>query len=230
VSEAVKSKTSAEGVLADTLDDVTRQLLAWLNKSAPALRFSCEMTEPGDKPCMQVSLLRIRPGAAPSNPSAPLELHLDYLCTVVDGNAPVVQRALGEIAFAALECGTYGVSATESGRLGLVLTARLFRKRNIPRGPRARSGLRTDLRPLGTLSGILLGPGQVTVSGASVWIADKEETQSRTATGQDGRFRLIADAKPGQEILLGVEINARRHVARGVAGGSEIAFLIGMEE
>lgn len=229
MSQGVSSETGVGSAPPGTVDEVTRQLLAWLNAAAPELRYLETLPEPGDTPFVQVSLLRIRPGSAPSNRLAPLELQLDYLCTGSDASAPAVQRAFGEIAFAALASGAYSVSAAESGGLGLLLTARLIRSRMAVRGPRVRSRVRADLRPLASFSGLLLGPGDVALPGAAVRTAGRG-SGAATHTGPDGRFTLAADVGPGEEVVLAVAFNGRQLSARGVAGATETAFLVRMEE
>lgn len=230
MTQAVRSGTDA-GAAAETVDQVTRKLVAWLGTVAPDLPCS-SAPEPGDPPsnapAMRVTLSRIRPGAATANPAAPIELQLDYLCSVMNPASPTVQRALGEIAFAALATGAYGVAEAESGMLGLVLTARLARDRTPERGPPIRERLRPTLRPLDSLSGVLLGPGDIEIANASIWL--RGHATGRSVSGPDGRFTLSVDTGAKRDLALTVEINGKQRTAIGVVQGAETVFRVGMEE
>ena len=212
-----------------TVDQVTERILQWIAGIARDLR--CAQADAGAAPPadLVLSLVSVRPSAAPTSPAGHLELQLEYTCTARDGTDPKVQQALGEIAFAGLESGEYNVAGLTAGQLGLAVSTTLSRPRGIVRGPRVRTGMWPMLRPISHLSGVLLREGGAPVAGAAVRFEGTANPREST-TDVDGRFRLVLPERAASLPALVVTVGSVRQIATAGRRGPETTFVLTLED
>ncbi|WP_431267358.1 hypothetical protein [Dankookia sp. P2] len=213
------AQTRVEEIVQPGVDGITRRLTAW---AEDVVRRTQTGTSP---PAVKLTLVQIHPRAAPAGAHAAFELALDYRCTAIHEQPLDVQRALGEIAFAAMESGICTVAAATPDRLGLILTARLARSRTVPRGPRVQVPLRVRAEPAAILAGRVLGPGLVPLAGVTVSAGSGDRL---TATGPDGRFQFLGTVGLDPSSLV-IEIDGLRQGASVETTGAEITFHVAME-
>lgn len=202
----------------DSAHDVTQELLDWAREAAPdvpvAARGSADPVADG----IEIRLLNLTPKAAPRMVAPPAVLALDYLVAVRRKDALEEHRVAAELMFAALtrpelEIVAEGSTTAASARLGLpaatgfVVRTHLTRAPKVERAPLVRFPLVAELTGVGRVEGMVLGPADTPIGGATVTLVGLGRT---TRTGPDGRFR-IAGPLPD---TVKVRVNAR-------AGGVE---------
>jgi len=181
------------------LDQRTHELTAWLEGVVPGVAVTVRASgEVESKQGITVQLSRVSPVGRPRNGGAPLELLLRYRVEVRLEDPLAEQRALGEIAFAALAGADYQVEADGIEGPAMAITARLVRMREFTRAPAVRRH-RTNVQPGRVLDGVVLSRAAGPVANALVTIPG---TDRRTYTDRAGRFRFHAIPSEGPEIKL----------------------------
>jgi hypothetical protein len=134
---------------------------------------------------------------------------LDYLVTLRLDDPIAEHQALADLAFAATEDERYEVAGQGAGELcaalglprmaGIVIRTQANRSHVPKRAPLVRAAAVTHLVPLGTVEGVVLGPGDIPVAGATVSLSG---VQRAVRTDGDGRFSFTAPA--GQPARIAV--------------------------
>ena len=200
-----------------TAADVTQELLDWIRAAAGGV--PAAVKAPGDAPAegVDLRLLAMTPQSPPRTVQPPAVLALDYLLTVRRED-PLEEHSLAaELMFAAIGLQDVEVLETPSAaaaasRLGLapaagfVLRTRLSRERERTRAPLVRFPLVARTGGLGQVEGVVLGPGDAPISGATVTLVGLDRM---ARTDPEGRFR-ISGPLPGAG---GVRLRVR---AKGV--------------
>jgi hypothetical protein len=190
---------------------VDSELSDWVAQVLPgvAVRHS-EPSVPPDSPCVNLYLYRLAsaPTLQRSRGASPA-VTLRYLVTAHGTDAEQTHGMLGKLLFEAMQHPDYVVdldAATEgfwqafglTPRPAFVLDAPL-RIERVPATPRVRHYPRVNTVPAVAFRGILLGPGDVPISGARIALADVNQ---HTRTDDEGRFRFAAvPPKPSRKRL-----------------------------
>ncbi len=125
-------------------DHVARALLEWIGQVVAA---PTRLGAAADFAGIVVTLLRMEPAARPRDATEALVLALQYQLTVQLHDPFAAQRALGELAFAAMVHPDFAFAGAEASTAPtLLLTARLARARHALRAPPVRLPLRAVLR------------------------------------------------------------------------------------
>jgi hypothetical protein len=183
------------------IDQRTSELMAWLAGVVPAVPVTVLASgSAAPKSGIAVRLTRVSPIGRPRNAGTALELLLRYQVEVRLPDALEEQRALGEIAFAALAGSDYQVDADETDGPVVALIAKLSRVRELKRAPLVRK-LRAEVRPGRALGGVVIGPGARPVANALVTIPG---TDQRIYTDRTGRFRFeaVPTGEPGIKLMV----------------------------
>lgn len=211
------------------IDSIDVQLQAWVLSVAADAVVSFAPPSAGDTTDglrVHVYLLNVVPGLTRTNlpaSNAVSELLLRYLVTVAAADPAAAHRALGELAFAALESGDFDVDAEPlppgmwrafglPPQPALLLRVPLRRSRPQPEVPLVRQPLAVETASITALTGRVVGPDDVPLSGATVELPD---LRLRQTTDPSGRFhfptvprseqhRLRIRAR-GREMTLDVE-------------------------
>lgn len=180
-------------------DAVTGEVVAWTRARLPGL--SVEALGAADRAGtegVEVRLLNVASRPEPASPERRVTLALDYLVTVRLADAEAEHRAVGELFFAALDRADVEVVADRSAleacgalglppALGIVLRVAMARERPTRRVQLVREPLVARVVPLGRVEGLVLGPGDVPIAGATVTLIGLDRS---ARTGADGRFEL----------------------------------------
>lgn len=141
-------------------------------------------------------------------------LSVDYLVTWRMPDPIVEADLMSDLAFAlaqdgdGFEIADEADAAEAASRLhigplaGVLVRCELARDRRLPRGPRVRHPAVTRIVPLAEIEGVVLGPGNMPIAGATICIAGETRV---TTTDPRGRFRFAA---PG-EMPLHLRVAAR---------------------
>lgn len=178
--------SSGPASLDETVDQVTRRLIGWLEAMLPgqAVHVVASAVDPG-REGVSIRLRQALPQRRPSEAYAPLALTLVYEIQVRLADPLAEQRALGELAFAALAEPELEIEPDTTS--ALVVRTRLLRARPAPKLARVREPLRADMRVVGALQGVVLGPGDVPLPDVVVAIP---ALGRRSSTDAGGRFRF----------------------------------------
>lgn len=228
MGEAVETATNGVG---ESVDQVTRRLIGWVEAALPGQPVVVVSSTAGAQEGVLVRLCRAVPQRRPAEAQSPLALMLHYEIVVRLADPLAEQRAIGELAFAALseadvEIETEASTAPgEQGPPTLRLRTRLLRGRPQPRQARVREPLRADLRVVGSLQGVVLGPGDLPIPDAVVAIPALGQ---RTGTDAIGRFRFAAVPSGSAPLALAVEAKGVR-VELTTAPGGPVTIRVPLE-
>lgn len=217
------------------IDEIDKELTKWI-KSALG-NVEVRLGPPGqgsDGEFVSLYLLEIQP-ASPSghDGSRFFQLSLHYLITTWAPEPETAHRMLGELAFRAAEHPDFqlGLEPLEAQlwsafgtapRPGFLLRVPLRRQREKPHQDIVRHPLVLRETSLGTMEGVLLGPGEVPVAGACVELVGLGR---KAYTDGHGRFVFSAvPAEPGRKRLR-IRAKGRELAVYAEAGLSE-PFLI----
>lgn len=205
---------SGSASLDDTVDQVTRRLIGWLEAMLPgqAVRVVASGADPRPEG-VSIRLRQAVPQRRPPEAHAPLTLTLVYEIGVRLADPLAEQRVLGELAFAALAEPELEIEPDAASVL--VVRTRLLRARPAPKLARVREPLRTDMRVVGALQGIVLGPGDVPLPDIVVAIP---ALGRRTGTDAGGRFRFAAVPSGTTPLALTVDAKGMRVDLTAVPG------------
>jgi len=208
------------------IHEVDELIEAWVGEVVDAkISFGCP-DEPPDEPGVQIYLLGValRPPLR-ERPLPPLELSLRYLITTWPNSAKDAHRQLGELAFAAMEHDAFEVeleplTAAEWSALhciprpALVVRAPAKRERPAPHAKLVRHPIVVEQSPAVTVSGRVVGPGDVPLSGARVEIpalglATRSDSHGgfafRTVPAEPRTRRFRVNAK-GRQVVLDTDL------------------------
>ena len=196
------------------LDEVDRQLKTWVSSVLAGVAVSMDAPlEPTTGSGVSLYLLRVTkaPPARGGRDRPPLQLTLNYLVTTWSEDAEESHRLLGELAFAALAHAQYEVEIDPAPlavwrafgiapRPSFMLSVRLQREWPAVDTPVVRSAVSVQGSVAATVSGIVVGPGDVPVTGARV---ECPALNRATRTDGKGRFHLAAvPAAPPPQLLV----------------------------
>ncbi|HEX2906975.1 MAG TPA: Pvc16 family protein [Phototrophicaceae bacterium] len=206
------------------IDQVDDFLRAWIKSIVGEINITDDLFSPDNTtPTVSLYLLQVvprLPEQPPGRQRAPLKLTLRYLITTHAPDTAQAHRLLGELAFAAmdtsdLEIDLNPLSLSDWAALQcrpqpcVVLNVLLTQER--PEVP-AKSVLRPKVRqpPPVSLHGVVLGPGDVPLAGATIEIPN---LQYLTRTNNQGQFTIPAmpNPKPGPQQII---VRARGHETR----------------
>jgi hypothetical protein len=196
------------------IDEVDRQLTAWVSSVMTGVAVS--LAAPLDQTTgsgVGLYLLDIAkaPPARAGRGRPPLQLALHYLVTTWSDDPQQSHRLLGELAFAALAHADYEVEIEPAPlavwrafgiapRPSFTLKVRLQREWPASTAPRVRVATTLQATSAATLSGLVVGPGDVPLSGARVECPAIDRV---TRTDGKGRFRLpTVPASPPPQLLV----------------------------
>jgi hypothetical protein len=140
-------------------------------------------------------------------------LALDYLISIRADDPLAEHRLVAELAFAIMDMADYELVADQSAAqaclasglgptAGLVIRSHARRVDDIAQAPLVREPAIMRVAPLGFVDGIVLGPGDLPIPGATVTLGDGDRS---AVTGPDGRFRFASPADAP------VQVAARAH-------------------
>lgn len=205
-----EAATSAMTGMGDSVDQVTRRLVAWIEAALPGQPVTVLASTAEEAPeGVTVRLRRAVPQRRPADALSPLALMLHYVIAVRLADPWAEQRAIGELAFAALTEADFEIETEgdEHQPPALLLRTRLLRGRPLPRQARVREPLRADLRLVGSLQGVVVGPGDLPIPDAVVAIP---AIGQRTGTDALGRFRFAAVPAGSEPLALIVDAKGMR--------------------
>lgn len=203
-------------------DDVTREIVAWVQESLPDLPVRVLASDDVERrPEITVQLANIAPLPGPRSDRAPFVLAIDYLISVRSDDPFAAHRAVGELLFAALRRPDFEIrqglaitAATERQDNhvlpGVLIRAKLARDRVFDQAPLVRRPPVVEVEGVVPLEGIVLGPNDIPVPDAAVEII---ALGASVLTDGQGRFRFAAapgGAKP-------VKLSARKRAAQAYA-------------
>jgi hypothetical protein len=196
------------------IDEVDRALKTWVNSVLTDVAVS--LAAPNEQPAgpgVGLYLLRIAkaPPARVGRGRPPLQLTLSYLVTAWSDEPERSHRLLGELAFAALAHPEYEVEMEPAPlrvwrafgiapRPSFTLSVRLQREWPAVVEPIVRSAVTVQGSVAATVTGQVVGPGDVPLMGARV---ECPALNRVTRTDGKGRFRLIAvPSSPPPQLLV----------------------------
>lgn len=234
-SAAFSAATAAEGGPGDA-GEAGLALQEWLGSIAPGIPVSLAIGPTSDaNRGIAIRLVEVAPRVVPLSPGhRSSAIALDYLVTVGIEDAQQAHAALAEIAFAALDSGSFelvaGRSVAElcaaSGIAlvpGLVLRTELRRDVPVRLAPLVREAPKPSLEPLVQARGRVVGPGNFPIAGALVTIAGSSRC---CTTGPDGRFRFAIPA--GQPATVTARARSRE-VSASLAPETETILTLQLE-
>jgi hypothetical protein len=201
------------------IEQIDRRLKEWAENTLNISGFS--LKPPGDTPSGQgVSFYLLELIEAPPPRSvkrAPLQLSLCYLVTTWAEEPEEAHRLLGELAFAAMGSAEYEaefkpVPAALWAALGVVprpsfvLRVPCRRERPEPVVKRVHLPVVVKAMPMAGLQGVVLGPGDVPLVGATV---ELPALNLSTQADAKGRFRFAAVPGPSSTNRLRVRARGR---------------------
>lgn len=196
------------------IDSIDAQLQTWVQSVAgdALVTFAPPSTEAAGALRVHVYLLNVVPGLTrtnlPSN-NAVSELLLRYLITVDSADPAAAHHLLGELAFAALENTGFEVDADAlppglwrafgiPPQPALLLRVPLQRARPQAPAPLVRQPLAVDTTTITALTGRVVGPDAVPLSGATVELPG---LHLRQTTDPSGRFHFPTVPRSEQHSL-----------------------------
>lgn len=204
-----------------------QRLAAWIGAVAGATPVAVAPREAAPEPGrIEVRLAGIAPRAEPRALDRRVDrLAADYLVTWRLDDPVAEARLHSELAFAlaaeeeGFELAGSPDLAAANTRTGagsaaaLLIRCDLLRARTLARAPRVREPAVTQLIPLASLDGVVLGPDNVPIAGATVCIANDSRM---TTTDSRGRFRFAApDDTPLRLDVRGRDAGATATVTPG---------------
>lgn len=182
------------------IDEADDQMLAWAKRVVPDVPASIAPPPAKDgEPGVRIHLLSLAPvPAARGAKRPPLELALRYLVTTSSANQADAHRWLGVLAFDAMDTTEWKVESDPPDvdvwrafdvppRPAFVVRVPLRLPRNDRQAPLVRKPLVVDMHATTALAGIVTGPEEVPIAGATVEIPS---LQLFATTGDDGAFRF----------------------------------------
>jgi len=187
------------------IDSIDLQLQAWVQSVAADAAIVFAPPSAGDAeeaaPRVHIYLLHVVPGLTRTNlpaSNAVSELLLRYLITVDAADITAAHRLLGELAFAALENADFEVDLEPlppsvwrafgvPPQPSFMLRVPLRRQRPQPEAPLVRQPLAVETSSISALTGRVLGPEDVPLSGATV---ELPSLHLRQTTDPNGRFHF----------------------------------------
>lgn len=197
------------------IDSIDSQLQTWVQSVAADATVSFAPPSAGDvddTPRIHLYLLHIVPGLTRTNlpaSNAVSELVLRYLVTVEAADPTAAHRLLGELAFAALENTDFDVESEPlppsmwrafgtPPQPALLLRVPLQRPRPQPEAPLVRQPLAVETASITALTGRIVGPDDVPLSGATVELPG---LHLRQTTDPNGRFHFPTVPRTEQHSL-----------------------------
>jgi hypothetical protein len=196
-------------------DDVTRELIDWVKDrcpGTPAAALSLADSDPESG--IGIRLIQVSPRMEPRARDRLIRtLALDYLISIRADDPLAEHRLVAELAFAIMDMADYELVADQSAAqaclasglaptAGLVIRSQARRVDDIAQAPLVREPAIMRVAPLGFVDGIVLGPGDLPIPGATVTLGDGDRS---AVTGPDGRFRFASPADAP------VQVAARAH-------------------
>ena len=196
------------------IDEVDRELKMWVSSVLTGVAVSLAAPlEHTTGTGVSLYLLRVTkaPPARSGRGRPPRQLTLHYLVTTWSDDAEESHRLLGELAFAALGHAQYEVEVDPvplavwrafgtAPRPSFTLSVRLQREWPVVDEPIVRSAVSVQGSVTATVTGLVVGPGDVPVMGARV---ECPALNRVTRTDGKGRFRLAAvPAAPPPQFLV----------------------------
>jgi hypothetical protein len=204
------------------IDAVDKRLETWATAILGDDLFTLEPPKAGrDGRGASFYLLELAPAPPPrSNRRAPLQVSLHYLVTTWAETPAAAHALLGKLVFAAMEEADFEVTLTSPPpeawvgwgtppQPSFVLQVPLRKARPEPTPPRVREPLVVQAAPLAAVAGVVLGPGDVPVTGALVTVP---ALGYRTRTDHQGKFRVAAVPAADQRIELRVQAKGAQRV------------------
>jgi hypothetical protein len=200
------------------IDEADRRLSAFIREATGVAGIWLDAPQAGEKrEGVGLYLLELAESPPPRGATpAPLQLQLRYLVTAWSTTVEKEHKLLGDLAFAAL--GREDLSAafrpidpalwTGFGippRAAFLLQVPLRLERKAQRGPPVRE-ITTQFVSSLPLDGIVIGPGDVAIAGASV---ELPKLGLSASTGPDGRFRF---ARVPAEGPMNLRVSAKGEV------------------
>jgi hypothetical protein len=207
---------------------VTTGLMRWIEDRLPGEKVVAESNEGG----VSIHLAGLAPRIVPHHPlRKSAVLALDYLIAARQSDPLEAHRAVGELAFAALDHDEYQLvgdaSVAEiSQRLGMapapgiVIRVELRREAVRPSAPLVRHPPLTRLEPLDEITGLVVGPGGTPIANALVLLTGSNRS---VTTGPDGRFRFAIPA--GSPAQVTARARSRKVLASLDPGSTNIISL-----
>jgi hypothetical protein len=223
-------------------DDIDRMLEHWVHGVVGDVRVS--FRSPGDEDgASGVGLYLLELAEDPparGTRAAPLRLALRYLVTTW-GEPAEAHRLLGQLVFAALADPDLGADLTPLPpqwwsalhtvpRPAFILRRPVSRARDVPVAPPVTAEMSLRTRPMVTLEGVVLGPGDIPVAGARVRVP---QLGKGSTTDARGLFRL--PGVPASPPVTRLYVRARGYeqavtVDEGFAGDAPVAIHIDFPE
>lgn len=222
------------------LDTVDSELAAWVRATLGDVRVSHEPPRPGtaNAPAISVYLLDLvkTPQARSGRAQPPLQVTARYLVTTAAPAVVEAHRMLGELTFSALAHPEYVVERESlpvelwagfgvPPQPALVLGVRLTRERPEERAPLVSSAPTVVGTPAITLTGWIIGPGNLPLAGARV---ECPAVSRVVQTDGRGHFRLSGlPAAPPARLLVtakGQQLWVETEPAAGAAAPLVVRF------
>jgi hypothetical protein len=182
------------------IDEADERMLAWARRVVPDVPVSIAPPPAGDKDAgVRIHLLSLAPvPAARGAKRPPLELALRYLVTTAAADEAAAHRWLGFLAFDAMDTSDWSVESDPPGidvwrafsvapRPAFVVRVPLRLARKDRDVPLVRKPLVVDMHSTTALAGLVTGPEEIPIAGATLEIPS---LQLFATTGGDGAFRF----------------------------------------
>jgi hypothetical protein len=196
------------------IDQVDQDLRDWVTSTLTGIDVSLDVpTAKAKGPTVVLYLFELTQTPPPrSTKRPPLQLTLRYLVTVQEARTEVGHQLLGELMLAAMQNPRFEVEAepiplafwaalTIAPKPSFVLRVPLRIDRDQPQAPLVRTPIVVNSAPLSPLDGLVLGPGDIPLSGAMVELPD---LQRFTQTDFKGRFHFAAVRSDPRGVLMRV--------------------------
>lgn len=201
------------------IDTVDKRLEAWATAVLGDSLFTLEPPQAGrDGRGASFYLLALAPAPPPrGNHRTPLQVSLHYLVTTWAESPKAAHALLGNLVFAAMEEPDFEVKAapeiwtgwSKAPQPAFILQVPLRKPRLEPTAPRVREPLVVQTAPLVALSGVVLGPDDVPITGAVITLP---ALGYRTRTDPQGRFHVAAVPAGGKRLALHVQAKGLQRV------------------
>jgi hypothetical protein len=221
------------------IDEIDARLSDWVKSSLGKEKAELFFGIPKDAPkavTVTLSLVGVLPTPSPRTPQRPpLKLVLRYLISVQAEDVEDAHRILGTLAFSAMEVPDFEMEpeapAPELWRaIGIplqpsfALRVPLLKSRPEPKARRVRFPLVIKTSPVRSLSGVVLGPGEIPIMGARVEIAGSGRP---VETDSLGRFVIPGILREYAPRALEVRARgARETIPLGPQAGADDALVI----
>ena len=199
------------------IDQVDQHLREWIASTLPGIDVSLDVPSAKvDGPAVGLYLYEL--SVAPPLRTAkrpPLQLLLRYLITANGAYAEAGHQMLEELLFAAMDNPDFEIDAQPvplefwaafavPPRPSFTLRVPLRIDREQPRAKRVQMPIVVDTAPLAPLDGIVLGPGDIPLSGA---VVEVPSLRLVTRTDFKGRFHFAAIPSTPHNLPMRVEAN-----------------------